>query len=481
MNTPGKEIERYLRAHADEMFADLKYLVSFPSVKGEPEPGAPYGRNCAECLRAAADLYRKNGFEAEVYDERGYALAYLRNKPEAGEKYTGVFAHSDVVPVTAADWIKTDDPFRMEDLGDLVVGRGVSDNKSAVIGMLYILKAIRDLQIQLGHGITVFIGAEEESGMTDVRHFKQDQPLPAVSVVPDGSFPVSFGERGSFRARVISSEPLTDILSISGGTAYNTVLGTLSCEIRDIPGLSEFLISEPREWLSFEKTESGNLLLSVKGVSCHGGRPQHGESALKRMAQLLSGFAGFGGSDGKILREVGEILDDCWGEKLGVAANDPDMGRLTIANGMVWCEDGHLVLTFDCRFGPSVNKDEKKAQMGALLEARGFDFKPAKGGNSFRIDPENPLAKAFLASYRKYSGNPEASYYYMSGGTYSKILNPESISFSTGVTYGAFVSRLGLGAGHGKAHEADEVLGKEEYIVGLSILGGILADLDEAY
>lgn len=480
MEQIGQKIGTYLREHADELFADLGTLVAYPSVKAPAEPGAPYGRACAECLRGAAELFRREGFTAEVYDERGYALAYLGEKPVAGEAYTGVFSHSDVVPVTPADWVKTSDPFRMVDLGDLVVGRGVADDKHAVVGGLYLFKAIRDLGIPLSHGITLFIGAEEESGMTDVRHFKEDQPLPAVAVVPDGSFPVSFGERGSFRARVKSRGVLCDLLSLSGGTAYNTVLGTADCTVRALPGLEAYLTEHQPDWLDVTPGD-GTLALTARGVSSHGGRPQHGDSALRRLASLLAGFSGFSEADAKILRETADILADCWGKSLDADADDPDMGKLTIANGMVWCEEGHLVFTFDCRFGPSVDKAAKKEQIRAALDARGFDFFPAKGGNSFRIDPESPLARTFLDSFRRHSGMPDAKFYYMSGGTYSKILTPEVPSFSTGVSYGAFVDRLGLGPGHGKVHEADEVLGKEELLRGLAILGGILVDLDAAY
>ena len=481
MTSIADRIGQYLREHEAEIFADLKTLVSYPSVKGTPEPDAPYGRACADVLEGAAALYRKNGFEADVFAGRGYALAYLGARPEAGTPYTGVMTHADVVPVTAADWIKTSDPFDMVDLGDLVLGRGVADDKHAVVGMLWIYRAIRDLGIGLAHGMTTFIGCEEESGMTDIRHFKQDQPLPSVAVVPDGSYPVSFGERGSFRARVVSRAALSDFTDIQGGTAYNTVLGTLTARVRKVDGLAGFLAANPREWLDVNEGEDGGLVLTARGISSHGGRPQHGESALRRFCGLLSGFGGFSAPDAAILSAAARILDDCWGECLGAAADDPDMGRLTIANGMVWCEDGHLVFTFDCRFGPSVDKQAKKDQIASALDALGFDFFPTKGGTAFRIDPQDPLAVTFLDSFRRYSGKADATYYYMSGGTYSKVLWPECPSFSTGVSYGAYASRLGLGPGHGKIHEADEVLGKAEYLRGLSILAGILTDLDRAY
>ena len=35
-------IEKYVEEHQKELFEDLKYIVSFPSVKGPAEPDAPF-------------------------------------------------------------------------------------------------------------------------------------------------------------------------------------------------------------------------------------------------------------------------------------------------------------------------------------------------------------------------------------------------------------------------------------------------------
>jgi len=175
------------------------------------------------------------------------------------------------------------------------------------------------------------------------------------------------------------------------------------------------------------------------------------------------------------------MLSDCYGINYGIDSDDADMGKLTAANGKVYIEDGKLVFTLDIRFGPSVDKEKCKETLNANVESRGFTLKTTKGGTSFKIDPANPLAVAFIESYRRYSGKPDASYFYMSGGTYSKVMQPEVVSFSTGVTCSGYVARLGLPAGHGNCHEADETLGKAELIKGLCILGGIITDFDKAY
>ena len=52
----------YISSHEEEILEDLKALSRIPSVRGEAEPGFPFGRMPAAALETAADLYEKHGF-----------------------------------------------------------------------------------------------------------------------------------------------------------------------------------------------------------------------------------------------------------------------------------------------------------------------------------------------------------------------------------------------------------------------------------
>jgi len=475
-----EQLSAYLHEHKDEIFADLGYLVSFPSIKSAPAEGAPFGLDSARCLAACAELYRKNGFGTEVFADLGYALAYFGPKPEATDEYSVIMAHTDVVPVTPEDWTLTE-PFKMLDTGENVVGRGVSDNKNAAIGVLYILRAMRDCGYKPKHTVCVFLGSNEEAGMVDVKNFKKNQkPFPKVCLVPDASFSVSFGERGGFHSDIKSKGKLESILSIDGGSAYNIVLGKLKCTFKKLPGLVDFLINNPKDFVKFAENDE-TIDVEVSGISAHAGRPFNGDSAFARFSSFFAAFDGFPEGDAHIIKECAAMLSDCYGINLGIENEDPDMGKLTCANGKVYTEDGCLVYTLDIRFGPGVDRDAYKLQLAQNVESRGFTANNSKGSKSFKIDPENPLSVAVIEAYRKASGKSDAMPFFMSGGTYSKHMQPESISFSTGVHVGGYSARMNLPAGHGGVHEADENLGKEELLKGLSILGMMLRDIDLAY
>lgn len=463
-----------LAAESPKMIDDLRYVSTFPSVRSEPLPGAPFGAECARCLDASAELYRAAGFRTEVFPESGYALVYFRD-PEPGEKYIGIFCHTDVVPVEPSDWLFTQ-PFTPVERDGMLIGRGVSDNKSSVAAMLHIFIAMRKTGYEPEHNLVVFLGSNEESGMGDARAFIREQPLPAASLVPDASFPVSFGERGIVRLDLRSREPLHDVLSISGGAAYNTVMGLLDCEIKEKEGLLGYLLETGKGFIAAEAGD-GVIKLRVTGIPAHAGKPFLGDSALRRLSAVLADCPMLDPSDretfGKILRDTG----DPYGEGLGIAITDDVQGKLTSANGIVRTVDGRIEFTLDIRYGKVQDRDELKEKLRAFFDAQGFDFRSTTGTNAFRIDPDDPLGKVVVESYREFSGNPEATYYYMTGGTYAKYL-PHA--FAVGVYSGNFLKWANFPAGHGKAHESDEAIGLAEYKKGAGILAGMLLRLDGA-
>ena len=64
-NVYTEKIDRFFRAHREEFLTDLAQLVAVNSVKGEPEPGKPYGAGPARALELALrndmDFTRKIG------------------------------------------------------------------------------------------------------------------------------------------------------------------------------------------------------------------------------------------------------------------------------------------------------------------------------------------------------------------------------------------------------------------------------------
>ena len=60
------QIRAWINAHKEEILEDHMALCRIPSVRGDAEKNAPYGKECARALQASADLFEKNGFSVRV-------------------------------------------------------------------------------------------------------------------------------------------------------------------------------------------------------------------------------------------------------------------------------------------------------------------------------------------------------------------------------------------------------------------------------
>lgn len=469
MNTQER-LQQYLQEHRAEMVRDLIRLARIPSVQAAPAEHAPFGEECARCLQEAAKLFRENGFVVREYPDSGYALAELGE----GEKSVGLFAHLDVVPVNAEDWLLTA-PFETIEKDGFLIGRGVDDNKNGAIAALYLLKAVRELNLPLQNRLVVYLGSNEESGMKDIQRYAAEQQAPTVSLVPDSGFPFSLGERGILRLDVKSEQAMTDVLSLNGGEAYNTVMPGLVCRLRKSEALKAWLEAHARAWLSVTE-EADALCLDVRGVAAHAGYPKGGESAFYRLSSLLAECEELCAADLEALRAAAFALSDTDGTALGIANSDPVLGELTSANGIVRLEDGRLMFTLDIRHGESVTGAELMGRLEETLAPRGLHVQVHSDSRAFTIDANDPLTVAVEAAYRAASGDQTGKPYYMSGGTYCKYI-PRA--YATGTCRGGDASVLNLPKGHGGAHSADECLSVDGWLEGCRILSSMALALDK--
>ena len=461
-----EKIRQYMQAHRDEIVRDLGKLISYPSVISAPEAHAPFGPESARCLAACVELYRSYGFTVEHNIDSGYAFCRF-GAPEGD--YVGIFGHSDVVPVTPEDWSLTT-PFAMLEKDGVVYGRGVSDNKEAVIASLYLLRALRDLNIPLKHALGVFIGSNEEAGMDDIARFVQEMPLPAVSLVPDSGFPYSLGERGIVRLNVTGTKPVHAILSLHGGQNYNTLLPLLRCEVRRTPELADYLAARSCDWLQVDDTAE-TFILTVSGIAAHAAHPENGLSALKRLADLLSPV--LPGDDREQLAFIAHALTGSDGQPLGINDSDPILGDLTCANGMVWMQDGCITFTLDIRHGTTTNAQRIIGGVTHAAACAGFTVDVHHTARAFTVPADAQLTRAVHRAYCEAAGADDCQPFYMRGGTYCKYL-PNA--YATGTQLNAV--RPQLPAGHGGAHQADECLVVDAYLDGMAVLAHMALTLD---
>ena len=434
--TDLKKAEEYIDSHKDDIVNDLFALCRIRSVSGKPEPGAPFGAEAKNALIAAEKLFANAGCKTELHP------AYLLSRFGDGEKTIGIFSHADVVPADG-EWKKTA-PFSPVMYNDFAVGRGVEDNKSGIVASLWAVRAFSCCGIPLKNRLLLFTGSNEENNMGDMEYFLAEQKMPDVSIVPDNEFPVCCGEKGIMHFDAVSRSKLSDISSLSAGTAYNIVPDSASARL------------------------SGGSVITSDGVSRHAAYP---DGAVNALHALLEKLVPLCPNDKALFTDAGKLSSGFHGETLGISSSDEVFGALSCVCSVGRLENGRLSLGFDIRYGNTYTGGELSEKIRAFLSEHGFTMKNAEYTDGMYNGTDSVCARAMLKAYRRVTGKTDACGYISSGGTYARRLkNAYSI--------GTAEMSSPLPDGLGSAHCRDEALHIPSFLKGIKILIRMIKELD---
>lgn len=420
---------------------DLAEIVAVPSVYSTPTEGAPYGKPCLDALEwfvAKASAY---GLKTELIDGR---CAYA----EVGEgaECVGILGHLDVVPA-GNGWAS--DPFTMLEENGKVYGRGVGDDKGAVVVCLHALKAIKESGRKLPRRVRLIVGADEERGSSCMEHYvKSGNEIPVMSFVPDSEFPVINSEKGIAHIKFIFDEPaIADSVGyIDGAACYNAVPDRATVKpIKDGPlykkmcelsgglptsavfkyppfveraakagaALADFSVSNDR----------AGCTIAAEGTAEHASTPLKGDNALWKILRFIAGFNDAVGS--KYIENICEYLcaPDA-AKRLGIYVDDPKSGDTTMCMSQAWMENGKLVLLIDFRLPLGIDAafvaDKIAQKLGCATEIT--DYR-----ENLYVDEDTPLVKTLLSVYRKLTGDNTPPLK-VGGGTYAREL-PNAVAF----------------------------------------------------
>ena len=115
----------------------ISRLVKINSVRGETQPGKPFGEGPAAALAEGLALAGEWGFRTENV-ENYVGTADLNDK----ETRLHILGHLDVVG-EGKGW--DTDPYTCVEKDGMLYGRGVSDDKGPVVCALMAMKAVKDL------------------------------------------------------------------------------------------------------------------------------------------------------------------------------------------------------------------------------------------------------------------------------------------------------------------------------------------------
>lgn len=473
-----QRIQEYLDAHWEEVVADIDALVRVPSFedRSAAAEGAPYGPGPRAALSAALDLAKRMGFE--THDDEGYVgYADFAGKTDT---QLGIIGHMDVVPA-GPGWHF--EPFAVTRKDGYLVGRGVIDDKGPCVVALHAMNLWRALQQEgeaprLPYTLRFIFGANEETGMGDVRYYRAHHADPAFLFTPDAEFPVCYGEKGIYNGLLTSANLPVETRSVilfEGGTAINAVPGhaqaVVWADAEKLPA-AEGIAVEP-----VQPAEAARLLadaasragvqpapgwaaadahlarIVATGRSAHASLPESGVSAIGLLANYLLKNRLVEGQERAYFRVVADIAASTDGTAINLACADEHFGALTIVAGFAATKGNRFTQTIDVRYPTSITGDQLNGMLDALAQACGGSCAKTRDDVPFLVDPESPEIQALLSSYNLATGE-DAKPFTMGGGTYAR-------EFSRAASFGPEKPWVQAPAWAGSMHSPDEAVSED--------------------
>ncbi len=216
MNIPYDKILKQAEFYKKDMTKFLRDMIAIPSESCDEEKVV---------LRIKEEMI-KVGFDKIKIDPMGNILGYLGT----GEHLIAMDAHIDTVGVgEIKNW--DCDPYEGKEAGDVIFGRGGSDQEGGMASMVYAAKIINDLDLKNDYTLLVTGTVQEEDcdGLCWQYIINESKIKPEFVVITEPtSLNIYRGHRGRMEIKV-----------------------------------------------------------SVTGISCHGSAPERGDNAIFKMAPIL--------------------------------------------------------------------------------------------------------------------------------------------------------------------------------------------------
>ncbi|HRU97075.1 MAG TPA: Sapep family Mn(2+)-dependent dipeptidase [Ruminococcus sp.] len=427
-------IKKYLEEHKQEMIGFLAELVAVPSVQGEAEEGAPFGKEPKRALEIMLEKCRESGFNVENVENYVGTADLNGLSPELG-----ILAHLDVVPV-GSGWSSPPFTLTYDEKTDKLVGRGTCDDKGPAVAALYAAKAVKELGIPLKKGVRLLFGTNEENGSADLAYYRQKRQLPPNVFTPDGEYPVINAEKGMLRVYFSTVAP--ENVEISAGTVINAV--PASCK--------------------YQLPKAGNadteaVFGTVEGSSAHASTPEKGENAITKF--LRSTDHGL-----PMLKNLSELFPhgELNGKSCGLGFRDDISGDMTCVLSMLNTENGRLCGGIDIRFPLDRSKNEISEIICGKLRDAGFDIDSCEGVDPHCTDENSPFVQALLRAYEGITGD-KGRCIAIGGGTYVHEIEG-------GVAFGAEFP-----GEDGRMHSPDEFITSENLIKNAEIMAAAIIEI----
>ncbi|ULG73662.1 dipeptidase PepV [Macrococcus brunensis] len=420
--------------YEDQIIEDLKGLLAIESVRDDSlmSKETPVGPGPREALEYMYKIAERDGFKSVDIDHIAGRIEMGK-----GDDLFGILCHVDVVPAGSGWETAPFDPVVTE---DRVIARGTLDDKGPTIAAYYAVKILNDMNVDFKKRIHMIIGTDEESGWMCTDRYFQTEEMPDLGIAPDADFPLIHGEKGITTFDIVQTSspegetPEVELKALNAGERYNMVpdFAEAKMVVREkmdhtIQSFENFLAEH--ELSGQSSVDNGSLLLQVEGKSVHGMDPSIGINAGLYLVHFLNSLQ----LDAKAAQFVqfGDryLYDSHFGEKLDMAYETEEMGRLTTNIGVISYTDvdgGHYGVNL--RYPTGFDFNQQIADFTERIKDH-FEIDVNTHQEPHYVDKNDPFVQKLLMAYRNQTGDMTEPYT-IGGGTYARNLEK-------GVAFGA--------------------------------------------
>ena len=411
-------IDSEIESSRASVAADTIKFINIKSVQGEPLPSAPFGIGPKRMLDEFLEMAENDGFFVKDYGV-GVASASLKD----GEPDLGIWLHGDVVP-EGDGW--DFDPYNAVEYKGCIIGRGATDNKGQLAAAYNLLKIFKKLGIELKYNPAIYLGSNEESGMKDLsgvegnpdaKGFINLYTPPRLSLVPDSSFPVGYGGKGSMNISIRSKSALTSLSFTAGEDASPGLATARFFDSVSLSGASDkcSISEDGREVSAFTPPR-------------HAARPDPDGNMITNLTSFLIDSADICDSDKKILSVLRDISLDINGKGIGIATEHEILGNLTVFSKQAISKDGKIELFLNIRYPIGITYEQICKKVSKFAEENGFETASASlSTNPYLMNKDSEIVRMLFEVASSITGDPKQPYT-LSGATYAHKL-PNAYAF----------------------------------------------------
>lgn len=419
-------MKEFIEKNLENIKKDIGELVSYNSVLATD--AKPFGKENRNVLDAALKMMERNGLKTTNLD---YYCGY--GDVGQGDELVGIAGHLDIVPV-GEGW--SSDPLKLTEIDGKLYGRGVSDDKGAIVCSLYALKYLMETGYQFKKRFRLLVGCNEETGSKCMDYYCEHDEKFTMGFTPDSEFPGIFAEKGIYGGYLVGKSKIKDI---KGGFAKNIVNDKVMAKV----DTSLYDLAKFKEYLDKNnvKYDVNGEDITVYGVSAHASTPWLGVNAINYLFVALD-YAGFDDPYTKSIVKWFGLTSD--GSLIGLDKLNDELSKITTNLGMISLSDGYIKCSLDIRFPVKSSVEQVESLLSKInddLKLEDISFE-----KPLYFDKNSNWIQALKKAYVDVTNDNEHDLLCIGGGTYAKHLN-NTIAFGC-----AFLDE------NNHIHEANEVL-----------------------